>query len=136
MYREQPSNPGFAILVFRGNVIAVERRTGAIAWRHDDRDAPHRARLEVTGDRVLVARDRQLTCFAYTTGVVLWEVEVPCEPETMVVDGGEVVFGSSGEAAAVDLETGAVLWHNPFSGMGFGAFAIGFPGNVKQIDYA
>lgn len=59
---------------------------------------------------------------------------MPIHTDTVLVDGDELFFGEAGEAGCLDLNTGALLWHHPFDGMGQARMALGVPGQVTQSD--
>jgi len=135
MYRHHDPLAPLLVLAFGGHVIAVERRTGKVVWRQQHYE-PYTARLLFPPGRVLLAYHKDLVCLAYANGQVLWQTAVPTPTDSIVVDGDEIFFGAVGEAACVDVNTGALLWHHPFPGMGTTAVALGVPGNVAQIDRA
>ncbi|MDC3962575.1 PQQ-binding-like beta-propeller repeat protein [Polyangium jinanense] len=135
MYRQQDPHAPLLVIAFNGYVIAVERRTGKIVWQQEYHE-PFAARLLFPLGRVLLGYHKELVCLAYTTGEVLWRTAMPMPTSSIVVDGDEIFVGSGGEAACVDVNTGALLWHHPFKGMGAGAVALGVPGNVAQIDHS
>ncbi|MDC0742960.1 outer membrane protein assembly factor BamB family protein [Polyangium mundeleinium] len=133
MYRHLDPHAPLLVLAFGGYVIAVERRTGKLVWQQQYHE-PYTARLLFAPGRVLLGYHKELVCLAYTTGQVLWRTAVPTSTDSIVVDGDEIFFGAVGEAGCVDVNTGALLWHHPFTGMGTSAVALGVPGNVAQID--
>lgn len=135
MYRQPEPSVPLLIISFGGNVLATERRTGRVVWQWKyDEHWP--ARLLFPVGRVLLAYSDELVCLSYAKGELLWRSKVPTGTMSIVADGDEIFFGSLGEVGCVDANTGAVLWHHPFKGMGQGAVALGVPGNVAQIDYA
>lgn len=133
MYRNQESLAPLLVLAFGGHVAAAARRTGKVVWQYKHHEA-YTARLLFAPGRVLLAYHQELVCLAYANGQVLWRTAVPTSTDSIVVDGDEIFFGAVGEAACVDVNTGALLWHHPFPGMGTAAVALGVPGNVAQID--
>jgi outer membrane protein assembly factor BamB len=133
MYRDLEPHAPLLVLAFNGYVVAVERRTGKLVWKQQYHE-PYMARLLFAPERVLLGYHKELVCLAYATGQVLWRTTVPTWIDSIVVDGDEIFFGAGGEAGCVDVNTGALLWHHPFKGMGSTAVALGVPGNVAQID--
>lgn len=135
MYRHQEPLAPLLVIAFGGNVIAVERRTGKVVWQQQQQE-PFAARLLFPPGRVLLGYHKELVCLAYASGQELWRTAVPTPVGSIVVDGDEIFFGAVGEAGCVDVNTGALLWHHPFRGMGSTAVALGVPGNVAQIDHS
>jgi len=133
MYRQLDPHAPLLVIAFNGYVIAVERRTGRLVWQQQYHE-PYMARLLFAPERVLLGYHKEIVCLAYATGQVLWRTTVPTWIDSIVVDGDEIFFGAGGEAGCVDVNTGALLWHHPFKGMGATAVALGVPGNVAQID--
>jgi outer membrane protein assembly factor BamB len=121
------------IACFAENVVALERRTGRVAWHwtHKGQYAP---RLLLPPGRVICAQNLEVVCLAYETGAVLWQATAPCGTDTILMDGDLIFIGEAGEAACLDLNTGAVLWHQGFKGMGQARIALGVPGTVAQSD--
>ena len=133
MYRQLDPHAPLLVIAFNGYVIAVERRTGRLVWQQQYHE-PYMARLLFAPERVLLGYHKEIVCLAYATGQVLWRTTVPTWIDSIVVDGDEIFFGAGGEAGCVDVNTGTLLWHHPFKGMGATAVALGVPGNVAQID--
>jgi len=135
MYRHLDPHAPLLVSAFNGYVVAIERRTGKLVWQQQHHE-PYTARLLFPPGRVLLGYHKELVCLAYMTGQVLWRTDVPTSTNSIVVDGDEIFFGAAGEVGCVDVNTGALLWHHPFPGMGATAVALGVPGNVAQIDHS
>lgn len=136
VYREPPGPAPLAVVAFGRHVFGLERATGRRVWHWSSR-AGVWSRLAITDDRVVVGGGNALVCLAYATGAVLWQSDSPVRStDAFVVDGDNVLVGAAGEVACFALETGRLLWHEAFSGLGIPAVALGFPGNVSQVDHS
>ncbi|AEV88911.1 serine/threonine protein kinase [Actinoplanes sp. SE50] len=102
-----------------GAIVALDARTGKIAWRAGGPQAPdyagHRTGaatvwsppgLRVAAGAVLVLQDQRLTAYDMGTGAVRWQVSTPAAcADGFTTAGGAFVCGSG----AFDGATGAVL---------------------------
>ena len=133
MYRDGEASGPLLIIAFGEYVIAVARRTGVIAWQYqEDVGSP---RLHIQGTSVILAFGHSFVCLDYATGRVKWRTAAPdSATDTMLIDGDELFFGERGRAGCIDINTGALLWHHPFKGMGTHNVALGVPGNATQFD--
>ena len=69
------------------------------------------------------------------SGQELWRAELASSSFVTVVDDGPRVYAlSHGEAYCLDAQTGAMLWHNPLKGCGFGLGSITVPGRPITQD--
>lgn len=136
MYRQAPS-PGLVVAAFGRNVVALERRSGRVAWRWAGDASTNAFDRIAFGDGCVVASSAvgpTLVCLAYTTGALLWRATSSIFGPTLVVDGDQILVGGAGEVACLELATGRVQWREPFKGLGVGAVALGVPGNVALPD--
>lgn len=118
-------------VAFGHHVVAMDRATGARVWTRD-LVSPHSIRLSVHGDR-LFALGSELVRLDAADGRVRWRAEQP-GGATLLVDGDRVFTGGAGEVRCFDAETGALLWHDKFKGMGLGGVAIAVDGAAAQDD--
>jgi outer membrane protein assembly factor BamB len=137
MYRSSAEpNRTLLVVAFRGKLFALERTTGRRVWRLEIDSTTHETPIDlVVGDNVVVACSvNKLSFVEYATGRLLGFVqrEESGRP-TMLIDGEQLIVGAYGAVACYTL-TGQLLWRDGFSGEGYGAVAIGFPGNVRQAD--
>jgi outer membrane protein assembly factor BamB len=133
MYRHAPAGAPLAIVAFGSNVVAMDRMNGRRVWSRTLPGALWR-RLVVTDDRVYVCGPGRLACFAYPTGVDIWNVSTPIRTDTIVMDGAQILVGGGGEVTCFSAEDGRVLWKDGFEGMGLGDVALGFPHNTTHVD--
>ena len=83
--------------------------------------------------RTVIAFDRQ-------TGARLWTKELSSGMSgdfvTVVADAHRVYAHTHGEIYCLDLTTGAVLWHDGLTGLGYGIASIALPGVVGSVTAA
>ena len=139
MYRTEPGTAQIAVVAFGPRVFGMDR-SGRQAWYFDGStidSALEWSRLVVTDTHVVLGSrlEQALVCLSYATGAKIWHVKPPLyADECLLVDGEHVFVGQGGEVACHSLADGRLLWHEKFKGLGGGRVAIGFPGNVAQID--
>ena len=121
-----------------GKVIGLERDTGQLRWRNDLRGGG-------TGEVFIAFRYGALVVSAngdavfrldYATGATLWQARTQSVGRaTIAIEPEVIVVAKSGYLDAFRHD-GHKLWTQPLTGMGVGATALGFPGNVAQADDA
>lgn len=129
-YRGQPRHP-LVVTAFRGVVIAVDTRTGKETWRAE-LGALGPVRLHVDEHRVIALGGFKMLVLDYTTGEHIANLEAG--GTTLLVDGDVAYVSANGVVIAVDLVAGEILWRNELPGTGYGAAALGTPGNTVQGD--
>jgi outer membrane protein assembly factor BamB len=136
MYRNEPAPAPLAIVAWNRNILALERMTGRRVWTFAE-DATW-SQIGVTNERVVAldgSSSPRMVCLAYATGAKLWEAPSKLSPaDTLLIDGETILLSGSGEMACHSLADGRLLWHDPFTGMGFGRVSFGFPFNVADRD--
>jgi hypothetical protein len=63
----------------------------------------------LSGDNVIVAVARRLTCLDRATGRVVGEMMLPFDPDTAIADNGLLLFVALNEAICL-TETGQLIW--------------------------
>lgn len=129
-YRSQPRHP-LVVTAFRGVVIAVDTSSGKENWRAE-LGALGAVRLHVDEHRVIALGAYRMLVLRYTTGEVIANLDAG--GTTLLVDGDVAYVSASGVVIAVDLVAGEILWRNELPGTGYGAAALGTPGNTVQAD--
>jgi outer membrane protein assembly factor BamB len=132
MYRDNEAPQPVVVAAVGGSVFGLSRATGDQVWEQeldamDVRIALHRDRVVAVGNEVLLVIDQ-------ASGRRLERVALPfghAGPTTIVCDGDHIFVGRGGELVALDFD-GAILWKQPFSGMGTGSVAIGAGNRVQQ----
>jgi outer membrane protein assembly factor BamB len=125
------------IVALNGDVAALNKKDGSELWR---------TRISAGGwGTVTIAFDTEvvfacalsspLFCLAYRTGDVLWQqaTKVRYGRAALVVEDGLAYAARGGEVECFTRE-GVRLWRQGLKGMGVGATALGFPGNLIQAD--
>ena len=136
-YRTGSTLPPVLVVAFNTHVVGVEPQTGVRLWSWSPMPAGAAAGWRIAfapGGRVLACGGTLVVCLAYETGKELWRRDSPVSAGTLLVEGDRFFLAGSGTLAAFDLDSGKLLWHEPFKGHGHGAVALGFPGNVVQAD--
>jgi outer membrane protein assembly factor BamB len=82
--------------------------------------------------RVIALGAYRMLVLQYTTGEVIANLDAG--GTTLLVDGDVAYVSASGVVIAVDLVAGEMLWRNELPGTGYGAAALGTPGNTVQGD--
>lgn len=100
---------------YGGSVLAIEWKTGRVAWRHKDpeREFPVLSSAAVTENAVVVGgRDKRLQALDRKTGKPLWAFVTKGRIDSSpVVVGSRVYVGSyDGNLYAVELATGREVW--------------------------
>jgi len=134
MYRSSAAEDrSLLIVAFSGQVFALDRATGARRWEQKVGSAST-VELHVEGGVVIAATSSCLAFLDYLTGVPHRLVDLrPAGRPTLLVDGGHLYLGASGEVTCFTLR-GDQVWSDGFSGRGLGAVALGVPGSVRQGD--
>jgi outer membrane protein assembly factor BamB len=136
MYSASWSPSPLVVTAFNGHVIAIDPRTGGVAWQRD-LAISYDLRLDV-GDSLVVALGvKKLVVLEYLSGNVVFELDVPSASPTMttmLVDGGLVYLSTLGSMTCISLAERRALWSNDLPGTGNGHAAIGVPGRTVQAD--
>jgi outer membrane protein assembly factor BamB len=128
-----PPVPPILITAFNGYVVALDPRTGAIAWELPERLYGATPRLYVTATYSLVLGGGYLACFDTQSGHLHWRAET--FGVTLLYPGGDLIFSAAyGEVECFAIRTGQRLWHQEFKGKGHAPVALGVPGVVAQLD--
>jgi outer membrane protein assembly factor BamB len=122
------------IVAFAGHVFALDPTTGTRRWQYDGAQGVT-VRVAVSERHVYTLSGGNLTCLDVRTGSPVWRAASAAVGVngTLVLQGDLLFVGAAGEVACYDL-TGQKVWHETFKGMGKGAVALGFVGNVAQAD--
>lgn len=137
MYREPAeTDRDLLITAFHGRVLALERATGHVRWEVVLAQGGH-VDLHVGHTTVLTATAQNLVFLDYATGAVRRVIELTTDSvarrPVVLVDGERLFVGYAGELRCY-TQDGELVWTRPFTGSGFSALALGFPGNVRQAD--
>jgi outer membrane protein assembly factor BamB len=137
MYREPLGTEPAPLVVtaFNENVIALDAKTGAVAWRK----GVAVARIVIDGSVVLVAdRDARLMALDYLTGQQVWSVSLRISGSASVtlLSTPDAIFVSFGGEIACVTRKGELLWRNTLAGTGYGAPEIAIPGAVAHGDHS
>jgi len=132
-YRDKPGAAPVLIIAFNGTVYGFEPKTGRQVWQQAIGESTIAVVFDGE-DRIYASASSSLACIDYRTGRVHWSVTTRFTGRAaLVVQDGLVFVGRAGEAECFTTD-GKPLWHEPFTGKGYGAIAIGFPGNFVQGD--
>jgi outer membrane protein assembly factor BamB len=139
MFRSSAAEDRSLLIVgINGVVMAMSPQSGRAIWRNDLKGAGHGVvELLVTADLVVATgQGTRIHALAYRTGETLWTAEHTSSGRATFLAEGELLFvAKGGELCCFSLD-GERLWHERFSGHGMGTIALGFPGNVRQADWA
>lgn len=136
MYRSDAAPfDGILVTAFRGRVFGINRTNGAIVWAHET-GGQSEIEIAIIDSTVIAVESRSLTFLDYATGRVYKQValagEYPWRP-VMLIDKGHIYIARSGELTCYSA-SGDTLWHQPFTGQGFGELALALPGQARQAD--
>ncbi|HEX4794466.1 MAG TPA: PQQ-binding-like beta-propeller repeat protein [Humisphaera sp.] len=69
------------------------------------------------------------------SGAIVWQTTLKGVGfVNLVLDGGDLIATTRGEAFCLDVATGQVRWNNPLTGMGWGIASIATPlGNPTAV---
>ena len=132
MYRNLPNSFPLVVVTLGRAVVAMDRGTGKRVWEWRGPLGCLWTHTHVTDERVLVGGGKAVACIAYGTGAELWTLDCPVHVSTWLPDGGQLFLAGAGEIAAIEIETGRILWHDGFSGYGQWRSALGTPGNASN----
>lgn len=138
MYREPATTPrDILVSAFSGKLFGLERRTGKIRWELTLAHSQGVVDLHIGDTVILAVTTRMLAFIDYATGKLLREVQQTSDNlsirPTALLDGEHIHVARDGEVSCYTL-SGDHVWTQPFAGKGYGAVALGFPGNVRQTD--
>ncbi len=136
MYRNAAMNGGLVIITLGAGIVAMDRATGTRVWHHKANGFVIYGRLTVTPDLVIASGGKTITALVYATGAHIYTLESPIHTGTWLYDSGQIFASGQGEVACFDAETGKLLWHDRFPGLGHFSSALGVPGNVAQVDHS
>lgn len=127
-YRAEPGAQGIAFVVFGHWLFAVDPKTGRRVWYQRVDTSTFTtgviSRLAIVGDRVVVAVGQQVCCFEIAAGAEVWRSKSPIFVSALIVVEGIVLLGGNGEAAGLDLNTGSLVWHDPYTNLGTGMVTL------------
>jgi hypothetical protein len=124
------ASPPVLVVAFGAHVIGVQPETGARLWERT-LDGAYYPRLHLLPAHVLVLSN-ELQCLELASGRTIWKAATP--GGTLLCDDRHAYVGGGGEAWAVRLQDGAVLWHDEYKGKGIADVALGICGVVAQLD--
>jgi outer membrane protein assembly factor BamB len=135
-YRDDsiPSERPVLVVAFRGRIFGLSRASGQILWEVMHGAGP--PELLITSDRVYAVGGPSLLVLEYPSGREIRRVLLEATfggRSRLLLDGGHLFVGVGGEAFCLTRD-GDLLWKQPFEGKGVADVALGFPGNVRQVD--
>ncbi len=140
IYREAdpPLEADRSILVvgLNGAVVGLDRETGAIRWKNPlVASGGHEVFIAFRfGLLVVSAAGDQLISIDYRNGLTRWASPTQSAGRaTILIEHDRVVCAKGGYLDCFDHD-GRALWSQPLTGLGLGAIALAFPGNVAQAD--
>lgn len=94
--------------------------------------------MSATHDNIVILGvKRTVIAFDKQTGARLWTKELSSGMSgdfvTVVADALRVYAHTHGEIYCLDLATGAVLWHDGLTGLGYGIASIALPGVAGSV---
>ena len=125
------------VTAFSNRVFGIVASTGQIAWEHVLEGLNTLPEIAIEQGVVIVVNMDSVTFIDHATGQLLGRTNIPetnRSRATVVVQDGYVYIGRNGDLCCVSF-AGQLMWHQPFTGRGFGAIALGFPGNIRQGDH-
>jgi outer membrane protein assembly factor BamB len=130
-YRDKSRVDGPLIVAFNDRVVALSRRTGKVRWTNVIVGDP--IALAITRDRVYAAGRHTIACYDYASGEEQWSTDRTHDARLgpLILSNDLLFVGSTGEVECYTTE-GDHLWDQSFTGMGYGALAMGVPDNVVQ----
>lgn len=157
MYRAPIASRALVVTAASGNIVARNRRNGAVVWRQSlASDVAWATRLHVGVDRVVVygVGPRQpsgsmfvadsltsvLVCFAYETGAPVWGkvVDTDIFAGTLVVDEDQIFLADGVAIGCWSLSDGTLLWRDTVEGAAVAGgrvpIAVALPGVAEQGD--
>lgn len=99
----------------QNEVLAIDLKKKAIAWRFHDRDFPFVGSPSLTGETLLIgSRGRRLYAINTTTGEKKWDIRTHGGIEgAPVIAGDRAIFGSAGgRLSIISLSDGKTLWQH------------------------
>lgn len=120
----------------RGDVLALDRESGALRWRNGDENTPpgttHRPLALARGILVVGSSDGHLEGLVPQTGELLWthDLESGSITDPIAYDATTVYVAPSGMAAAINPLSGEVLWSDGLGGRKQLSFEVFGPGGV------
>lgn len=136
MYRA-PADPPLLVTAFANRVIGVVPSTGQIAWEVVLEGLVTSPEIAIEQGVVIAVNMDFVTFIDHATGQLRGRVALPQENRarpTIIVHDGYLYIGRTGDLTCVSF-SGQVMWSQPFTGRGYGAMALGFPGNIRQADH-
>lgn len=150
MTQKDESNGGRQILVVAGQsaVRGFDRDTGDPVWSFEIRGTPGlfvgparvpgAIELAIHGDRVIAATTERLVWLDYATGALITDVRLGARGHrpSFVIDGDRIYLATGVDLACYGLD-GKLEWRRKLGEWdAVHAFALGFPGNLRQGDYS
>lgn len=134
-YRDQGTKHFFAATNER--VMRIDSRTGKVVW---DTRIPEASGYLVTLlldlDRLYAGTARRVACLDAGSGEVLWATTVAKlgEPVSLALDprppGMHLIASSAGLLFGLDADSGALLWDEGLSGMGYHPVCLRVQGGI------
>lgn len=101
------------IAAVRGEVVAIERKTGRVRWRQALDPEGGAMTIAILGDRlVLVATASSLACLGYDGGSLLWVAPLAVRPRgatTLLVEDDAITVARRGLVQCFDRD-GGLRW--------------------------
>src|SRR3954462_5844139 len=83
-------------------------------------------------DHVYIGIKGSVVALDRSSGIIVWQTELPGSMFVNLADDGARVFAlSNGEVFCLDARDGRVLWHNKLKGFGIGFGALLVPGGTN-----
>ncbi|MCC6524428.1 MAG: PQQ-binding-like beta-propeller repeat protein [Polyangiaceae bacterium] len=122
-----------------GELLGVERDTGAVRWTHELVDGGYGAvQLAANGGQVFASADGDLVyCVDYATGATVWRSQTKSPGRaTLLIEPGCLVVAKGASVDCFARGDGTLLWSLPLAGRDLRRCALAFPDNVAQADDA
>jgi outer membrane protein assembly factor BamB len=135
MVQHQPPPP-LVVMTFHDRLVAMNAHTGQRAWEFQTDANAGVGRLFVDQGLVFYVAGSSVYCVDYLTGASRWRAPNPFTifEANVLVYAGCLVLMANGEAACLNAQNGAQLWHDKFKGYGTLGGAMAAPGVTAQID--
>lgn len=118
-------------------VMRVDTATGAVVWKqHIPGASGYLVTLLTDLDRVYAGTAGRIACLDAKSGDVIWctDVDKLGEPVSLALDprppGVHLIASSAGMLFGLDGESGALLWHDGLSGMGYHPVCLRVEGGI------
>ncbi len=131
------ANDPVLVVALGPKLLGLDTSTGAVIFEH--KLSTHTtARIRVHDDRIIVQHRLILSIFRYPDGAVISQWKLPFKgwthAGTLLIRGRRAFLACGGEVAAVSIDDGMLLWHQPLPRRGVYNAALGLPGLEEQAD--